>query len=71
MTLTPNPYESKPSKQPNINRRLCTFGKNALLLLGFAVGSAYAVGDKASQLVKKVGEGYLDYEYNNNDPNGN
>lgn len=66
MTLTPNPYESMQHK-PNSLDRTIRLGRNLLVILGFAVGSAYAIGGQAKEFVEKAGSNYIDIEYGDKD----
>ncbi len=61
MPLAPNHFESAPVQPRRITPR--SIGQRLLLLAGLVVGSAYAVGDKATGLVKDATQEYLNHEY--------
>lgn len=64
MPLTPNPFERSLEYSRSSKEYVAKIGKTALWFSAIMVGSAYAVGGKAVDLVSDAAKAYLDHEYN-------
>ena len=62
MPITPAPFESFPNHN-TLESKFKRVGRKALLLAGILVGSAYAVGSRATAIVQDAGRAYIAHEY--------
>jgi len=63
MPLTPSPFEKSIEATRNSKEYIAKLGKTAVWLGAIMVGSAYAIGGQAVELVKDAADAYIKHEY--------
>jgi hypothetical protein len=63
MPLTPSPFEKSIEVTRNSRDYIANIGKTAVWFGAIVVGSAYAIGGQAVELVRDAADAYIKHEY--------